>query len=107
MDREQRARISVTVESAIELLNGALSRDREAVEALMHFKVVCNRALADHPTIVVADENGDGSLYSIGPLSLINGFFGLDEEEWGHIAALADPVTGRLLRFELTRDTPL
>src|SRR5580692_9884784 len=44
---------TIEVQAVVDLLNSAISCDRSAVEALLRQRVPCNRALADHPLIVV------------------------------------------------------
>lgn len=107
MDRNQRWAVNASVKQAIAVLNEALTADRAAVEAVMLYRVTCNAELAQHATVQVGDESeGDGTLFSLGPMGLINGIFGVDEAGWGHIAAVLDPVSHRILRFEVTRDDP-
>ena len=89
---------TVSFQEVIDVLNGALALDREAVEVLVEQRVPCNEALADHPTIQV---QGDDSGAAVGLLGVLNGLFGTDEEGWGPIAAVFDDDDGHLIRFEV------
>ena len=92
---------SATPESAIELLNEALTSDPEAMEVLFEVRIFCNEELANHPTIQVMDvQKSDGSpAYKVGLLGLLNGIFGVDERGIGAISAVYDD-TGDLVEFK-------
>jgi hypothetical protein len=81
-------RESVSLDQALYLLNEIVALDPKAAEALVETRVVCNKALADHPTIQVGlgiEEDGDS--FQVGILGLLNGMFGADDEGYGQIAA--------------------
>ncbi len=84
-----------TVDEAIATLNSILQADHEAIRKLIERRIPCNQALADHPTVQV-DGIADG--HYVGMLGIINGLFGVDEREWGYIAAQYDDA-GQLQRF--------
>ena len=84
-----------TVDEAISVLNTVLEADPEATRYLIEGRVICNEALAAHPTVQVGEVNGR---YYVGLLGVINSLFGVDEREWGFIAAEYDDA-GRLQRF--------
>lgn len=70
---------------AVAVLNSALEADRAAVSKLFAYRVECNAALRDHPTIQV----GGGDKYSdVGVMGVINGLFGILPDGWGLIEAV-------------------
>ena len=76
---------AVTPQEVIALLNEASQLDPMAIRALVEYRVPCNCALADHPTIEVGcTEDGDPRLGTIG---IINGLFGVDEDAHGPVIA--------------------
>jgi hypothetical protein len=91
------------VDYAIEVLNRALAADKDALSMLFGFRTPCNETLAFDPTIQVrcnADET-----HAIGTLGLINGLFGVDDRNWGHISMVVES-DGTIARFERTKPTP-
>ena len=62
-----------SVQRAIEILNGALKRDPEAITKLVNLRVDCNADLVGHPTIQSAEYHG---VAKVGVLGLINGVVG-------------------------------
>lgn len=108
-------RITLTREQAavaVNVLNEALRRDPSAIQALFAHRVPCNSALAQDPTIQVAQEGEavpggrSHSSWSLGMMGLLNGLFGIDERGWGHICGRWDTESGTLLGFELTDSAP-
>lgn len=81
----------ITAYDAVDLLNQALFDDREAITKLFEHRVSCNEALAYHPTIQVKEDN------TVGFLGLLNGIFGVNESQIGHICAVYED--GKLTRF--------
>lgn len=98
---------SVTVDEAIALLNEALALDPEAMSnLLLRARVNCNKGLADHPTIQSGKDKGQNN---VGLLGILNGMFGVDEDQCGAISAFIDVpggedsiVAGQVTRFERT-----
>jgi hypothetical protein len=80
------------VDHAIAVLNEIHQADPTVLPALVAYRVPCNRALADHPTVQVGLR--DGALkddldtgYEVGLLGILNGIFGIvPSTSWGHIA---------------------
>jgi len=108
--KESMLKESVTVEDAIALLNEAVLLDRAAMsELFLRKRVACSDAFADHPTIQVGSEKGQGN---VGVLGIINGLFGVDEHRYGAIAMIVDfddgqgpnsiSKFGQINRFERT-----
>ena len=98
-------RNEVTVSQVVELLNQALKIDSIAITNLVRTRVVCNRGLANHQTIQVGlapgcdpEDNPKDHEYEVGLLGLINGLFGIDEKQWGAIAAEMDKA-GHICNF--------
>ena len=81
----------------ITFLNDLVEIDRAFIQALIGYRLPCNRAMADHASVQVA---GDGGCFQAGFLGVINGFLGTVDDGpkagWGPITALfADgEVTG-------------
>ena len=96
-------RNEVTVDQVVELLNAALLLDRTAITNLVQTRVDCNKKMAGHQTIQVGlapgvDPDDKNLLYEVGILGLINGLFGIDERQWGAIAAEMDKA-GHVMQF--------
>ncbi len=91
----------------IRVMNSAVALDKAAVSALACKRVICNSALAEHPTIQVRTEQTSTSTgiavlvnkYSLGLVGLLNGIAGKDEHGNGYIAADFDNNTGELIKF--------
>lgn len=81
-----------TADEAIEVLNRIHAADDTVLPALIAYRVLCNRALADDPTVQVGRvEMPDRSdMWEVGLLGIVNGLFGVDEQSWGFIAAEYD-----------------
>ena len=91
---------SVTPKEVVELLNDALDKDHRAIEELFNFRVDCNHTLANHSTIQVRNET-DGS-NSLSVLGIINGFFGVNDNNYGAIAKITDDSDyEKLIGFEV------
>lgn len=91
----------VSVDDALRILNEILALDPSIAHALVERRWGCNKALADHPTIQVSqDQYGT----HVGILGVLNGIFGADDEGWGPICAVVED-DGRISRFERTAKT--
>ena len=79
---------TISIDEVIEFLNEASACDADAITQLVTQRVMCSEGLANHPSIQVrkADHNG---FYSVGFLGVLNGLFGIDEDGWGPICAIA------------------
>ena len=86
---------SKTLDDVIAFLNQALDTDPAAISALFLHRTPCNEALAEHPTIQVREN------CTVSPLGLLNGFFGIRGDGFGHLTALLE-TDGKLSRFERT-----
>lgn len=80
-------------------LNKLLESDPEAMKALFSLRVPCNKALADHPTVVVRDEK-DG-MTSLGVLGLINGLVKLFDPKAVVAAEMDDDGNGDIYSFSM------
>lgn len=78
---------SVTINDVVELLNDAFEKDSGAMDALCNTRVVCNKELANHPTIQVGKY---GDEYKVGLIGILNGIFGTAEDGWGAIGIEVD-----------------
>lgn len=85
----------VMIDHAVQILNEALALDPSTITRMMMNRFMCTQALADHPSII-ADDMGP----TVGPLGIINGIFGLDEDGNGSIAAVIDESTGLITGFQ-------
>lgn len=59
------------LESILNTLNEACQADKNAINQLCETRVPCNETLAEHPTVVVKEDN-DGQT-TIGLIGIING----------------------------------
>ena len=84
------------IHNAVQLLKEALAADPIAMDKLIKSRVECNETLANHPTIVVMDDEKTGKPV-VGVLGLLNGIFGTEEYR---IAANLDE-DGYLVGFEV------
>lgn len=93
---------SVTQTDVVNLLNEMLLKDPKCVKALFEHRVVCNEAIASHPTIQVQlfDEQ-DQPL--VGILGILNGLFGIAEDGFGAFAMEVDE-DGNILKFMTADD---
>jgi len=82
---------AITLQDTINLLNEMLALDARATYRLISSRAACNKELGDHPTIQVLD------IGEVGLLGVLNGLFGVDEEDYGAIAAVFD--NGELIEF--------
>lgn len=73
----------ITIDETIDFLNDLIKTDKPALAALIANRVPCNRELAEHPTVQVAQQN-DG--FHVGMLGILNGLFGIHETGQGPIA---------------------
>lgn len=67
----------------VNFLNQLHTADPRAIHALTETRVLCNEALASHPTCQAA-ETTDGP--KVGLLGVLNGLCGVDARGWGVIA---------------------
>lgn len=63
------------VKRIVKLLNEALKLDSDCIENLCLNRVLCNKDIADHPTIQVI-ENQKTKKFNVGLIGLLNGFVG-------------------------------
>lgn len=77
---------SVTPAQVVELLNEALALDPEAICKFIGLRVRINKTLDEHPTIQTGKLEDD--IYTLGPLGLLNGLFGIASDGCGCIAAI-------------------
>lgn len=90
--------VNVSVDHAIGVLNRIHKADSSVLNALINYRVPCNEELADDPTVQVGKRN-PGPGMEVGLLGIINGIFGVQKDNTGYIAAVADG-NGMLIRFE-------
>ncbi len=91
---------TVTVTEVIDYLNEITELDRSAILAIFTNRVKCNEKLANHPTVQIGESNGD---FTVGILGILNGLFGVDENNWGPICSVSDKSNkARPYRFDRT-----
>lgn len=73
----------ITKEQTVEVLNDIFKTDKDAIRNLIEYRVPCNDALKDHPTVQVLCKE-DGSDPKVGLLGIINGIFGVNENDSGN-----------------------
>lgn len=86
---------AITIDDAIEYLNGLIELDKTAISFILSARFECNIALADHPTVQATSHYG-GSF--VGVMGIINGLFGVDNRSYGLIRYVMQD--GELIRFE-------
>lgn len=89
--------------AAIDALNRLHQTDPKVLPALIEYRVPCNRAVADDPSIQVNATPcltgvHDRDHYEVGFLGVLNGIFGVDARNVGYLAAVCEE--GKLLHFE-------
>lgn len=85
----------------IALLNDMFVADARATAQLVNYRVRCNEAIENHPSIVVTDDS-DGKP-CVGLIGVLNGLFGIDPEtQQGPIATVCDD-DGDVVGFAATR----
>ena len=86
-------RDNISPDEIIEFLNSLIAIDPQAMHALVETRVPCNTAMQDHPTVQVSDA-------TVGLLGVLNGMMGVDDRDYGTIAAQFDDATGELIGFQ-------
>jgi len=95
---------AATKQDVVDLLNDCFKRDPQAINALIANRVLCNGALADHPTVQVRMETHEGGYtYRVGLLGMLNGIFGVDDDGQGAIVMYIDDA-GKLIGFGVMED---
>jgi hypothetical protein len=109
----------VVTDDLIDFLNALVAIDRYAIAELLCTRVVCNKTMADHPSVQVAAgredmQFGEGfaflapGQFRVGMLGILNGFCGTIEQGprkgWGPITAIYDK--GLLVGFKRTNENP-
>jgi len=101
---------TITVDEVIDILNGAIVMDREAIDALVNQRIECNESLADHPHIQVRPGKSlsGTAIWSVGLLGILNGLFGIDDiSGYGAITAVINDDSGILEKFIRTKGPEL
>lgn len=93
----------VTALDAIRVLNRIHAADPTVLPQLIAYRVPCNEALADDPTVQVG-EIPDSDGWQVGFLGVLNGIFGVDANTWGYIAANFTDADGELTEFIRTAE---
>ena len=81
---------TVTIEDCVNFLNDFCRNDQNSLTNLIEMRVICNKRLADHPSIQVGLHEGR---FRVGLLGVLNGLFGFDpKDNFGAIAAVYDII---------------
>lgn len=89
---------SVSPQDVCNLLNELLEKDYDCVHELISYRVKCNQAVADHPTVQVQQLKDEP--FKVGLLGILNGLFGIREDLFGTICMEVDGT--RIVTFKLT-----
>ena len=81
------------------LVEVRVSLDKDTAHYLVETRVCCSKEFADHPTVQVSTP-ANSKIPSVGLLGILNGFVGVDDQQWGYIAAIYGD-DGRLTGFDL------
>ena len=87
--------ITVSVGEAVKILNEIHKADPTILTKLVDYRVPCNRAIADHPSVQVRSVEAE---YEVGLLGILNGLFGIGSADYGCIGADYD-CDGNLIGF--------
>jgi hypothetical protein len=90
---------SITPQDVCDLLNELLEKDYDCIHELISYRVKCNQAVADHPTVQVQCFKPE-SKPKVGLLGILNGLFGVREDLFGIICMEVDGT--RIVTFKLT-----
>ncbi len=102
-NKDCNCQVTVTACAVVEVLNRALKADPGAINELFDYRVPCNEALTDDPTVQVRSGHGlAGQKGTVGVLGLINGLLGVDENGWGYVRAVYDNDQKQIVMFELS-----
>lgn len=93
---------NINLDKTVKFLNLLLTYDREGISKLFETRIECNKKLGDHPTVQVYFNKKQNNDY-IGILGLLNGLFGIsDNDGFGAIAMDLDD-NGIITKFERIR----
>lgn len=101
--------VRADTDELIAFLNSLVAIDPYAIAELLSVRVVCNKEMAEHPSVQVASGGEKSNMtflapgtYRVGMLGVLNGYCGTIDDGprkgWGPIAAVYDE--GKLQRFE-------
>ena len=93
---------TISIDDVVEYLNSVLEADPLALRALLCTFIPCNKKLAKHPTAVVNPAWHEG--YTIGVIGLINGMFGVGEDNYPAICYKIDTETNKVIGFYRIHD---
>lgn len=85
------------IDDAIAVLNRIHETDPTVLPKLIFYRVPCNEALSDDPTVQVGRSDKEDADWEVGLLGIINGLFGIQEDGFGYIVAQFEE--GSILRF--------
>lgn len=80
----------VLAKRIVNFMNELLQLDRNAIVNLINTRMVCNKELAEHPTVQVTGQGDD----VVGILGVLNGLCGIYDNGFGAIAVVTDNIKG-------------
>ena len=89
-------KVSITIQELVDFLNSLLLIDPNTISALFSLRLGCNEALANHETVQIGVLGNTHCMAGI--IGILNGAFGVDEYDWGHISA--SYKNGMITKFE-------
>lgn len=95
------SKVYVSVDDAIKVLNRIHKVDSTVLPTLIHYRVPCNKQVAEDSTIQVNSYTSADGGSVVGFLGILNGIFGIQKDGWGYIMARADK-DGNITYFERT-----
>lgn len=98
---------TVSIDDVLEVLNRIVNTDPQAAHDLIETRVDCSDALAKDPTIQVAKKEvamlgTTAKFYSVGILGVLNGIFGVHDDNYGAIQVTMED-DGTVVGFSLTK----
>lgn len=99
-------KVFVQPQDVCDLLNELLKLDYDCIENLIDNGVLCNNKIANHPTVQVKDIEvyDKQTISTLGIIGVINGLFGVDDNNTGAICYEIDDKTGMITCFKLTEN---
>ena len=96
-------RDTISVQEVVDTLNQLLVADKPTIQSLFDHRVGCNETIANHPSVIVGLAKNwrknrpdipiaEDARYVLGPLGILNGLFGMNEERTGPIGGIYQDV---------------
>jgi hypothetical protein len=103
LERDENEKMRLARET-VDFLNEPLRMDHILVEALVNYRLPCQPAVAEHPTVQVDEVTWAAQpCYVVGMLGVINGLIGV-RDGVGYIVVMYDDETNRIEGFGVTTE---